>query len=292
MDAAPYLLRLALYLLLMLLFGRALYARSARSPAGVAMIVLALLLVLVDAVARLCQVLGIELRQLDADSVRWYLLALPVGAATLVRGAVLLALLGLQAVPRLPSMPRRLAMGLLAAIALASLAWNGHAAAGEGLRGQLRLGAGIAHLLAAGAWLGAIAALLQQALRPQGPSLRTRGRHLLDALQGFAVPGTLIVTTLALTGSYAYLDLGGSPTTLVATAHGRWLLLKLALVAGMLVLAALHRWRLVPALQQAVRVAWQPTPIQHLRRSLAAEAVLALLVLACVAVLGTLDPLH
>ncbi|WP_251276684.1 CopD family protein, partial [Enterobacter hormaechei] len=42
--------------------------------------------------------------------------------------------------------------------------------------------------------------------------------------------------------------LGGSIQTLTGAAHGRWLLLKLALVGGMLGLAALHRWRLVPAL--------------------------------------------
>lgn len=59
----------------------------------------------------------------------------------------------------------------------------------------------------------------------------------------------------------------------------------------MLGLAALHRWRLVPALASSIRGGWQPRPLRSLRHSLAFESVLAVLVLACVAVLGTLDPL-
>lgn len=94
-----------------------------------------------------------------------------------------------------------------------------------------------------------------------------------------------------MTGTYTYVDLGGSVQTLIGTAHGRWLLLKLALVGGMLGLAALHRWRLVPALATSIRGGWQPRPLRSLRHSLACESALALLVLACVAVLGTLDPL-
>ena len=94
-----------------------------------------------------------------------------------------------------------------------------------------------------------------------------------------------------MTGTYTYVDLGGSAQTLTGTAHGRWLLLKLALVTGMLGLAALHRWRLVPALAASIRGGWQPRPLRALRHSLACESALVLLVLACVAVLGTLDPL-
>lgn len=129
---------------------------------------------------------------------------------------------------------RRWVALVLAATALASLSWNGHAAAGDGLGGVLRQMAGIVHRLAAGAWVGAIAAILQLALRPQGLRLRERTHALWQAAHGFALPGTIIVATLAMTGTYTYVDLGGSAQTLTGTAHGRWLLLKLALVTGML----------------------------------------------------------
>ena len=200
-------------------------------------------------------------------------------------------MLPLLAVKRPVQGLRRLALLAFSAATLASLAWNGHAAAGDGLAGRLRLATGIVHLLAAGAWVGAIAAILQLALRRQGLRLRERTYELWQAAHSFAVPGTIIVAALAMTGTYTYIDLGGSVQTLTGTAHGRWLLLKLALVGGMLGLAALHRWRLVPALAVSIHGGWQPRPLRSLRHSLACESMLAVLVLACVAVLGTLDPL-
>ena len=49
--------------------------------------------------------------------------------------------------------------------ALASLAWNGHAAAGEGVAGAVRLAAGLVHLLAAGGWIAAVLMFLGMLLR-------------------------------------------------------------------------------------------------------------------------------
>lgn len=291
-EFSPYALRLALYLVLMLLFGRMLFVRPAL-PRGVAsaLTVIALVLVITDAVTRLSGVLGIAPAGIDREAVRWFLTGTPVGEAGLLRILALLAMLPLLSfAPPLQGL-RRLALLALSATALASLSWNGHGAAGDGSSGTVRLVAGIVHLLAAGAWIGAIAAILQLALRPQGLRLRERTRELWQAAHGFALPGTLIVAALAMTGTYTYIDLGGSVQTLTGTAHGRWLLLKLALVGGMLGLAALHRWRLVPALAVSIHGGWQPRPLRSLRYSLACESVLAVLVLACVAILGTLNPL-
>lgn len=291
-ELSPYALRLALYLVLMLLFGRLLFVRPALPRgAAVALAVVALILVVTDAATRLSGVLGISAVDIDGETARWFLTGTPVGKAGLLRILALLAMLPLLAVNRPVQGLRRLALLILTAVPLASLAWNGHAAAGDGFGGTLRLVAGIVHLLAAGAWVGAIAAILQLALRPQGLRLHERTRELWQAAHSFAVPGTIIVALLAMTGTYTYVDLGGSIQTLTGAAHGRWLLLKLALVGGMLGLAALHRWRLVPALASSIRGGWQPRPLRSLRHSLACESVLAVLVLACVAVLGMLDPL-
>ncbi|EMT5434629.1 copper homeostasis membrane protein CopD [Stenotrophomonas maltophilia] len=289
---SPYALRLALYLVLMLLFGRLLFVRPGL-PRGIslALAVVALILVVTDAASRLSSVLGISPVDIDGETARWFLTGTPVGEAGLLRILALLAMLPLLAVKRPVQGLRRLALLAFSAATLASLAWNGHAAAGDGLAGRLRLATGIVHLLAAGAWVGAIAAILQLALRRQGLRLRERTYELWQAAHSFAVPGTIIVAALAMTGTYTYIDLGGSVQTLTGTAHGRWLLLKLALVGGMLGLAALHRWRLVPALAVSIHGGWQPRPLRSLRHSLACESVLAVLVLACVAVLGTLDPL-
>lgn len=291
-ELSPYALRLALYLALMLLFGRMLFIRPGLPRSvSLALTVVALVLVGIDAVTRLSGVLGISPVDIDGETARWFLTGTPVGEAGLLRILALLAMLPLLAVNRPVQGLRRPALLALSAVTLASLAWNGHAAAGDGVAGRLRLAAGIVHLLAAGAWIGAIAAIVQLALRRQGLRLRERTHELWKAAHGFAVPGTIIVALLAMTGTYTYVDLGGSMQTLTGAAHGRWLLLKLALVGGMLGLAALHRWRLVPALAVSIRGGWQPRPLRSLRHSLACESVLALLVLACVAVLGTLDPL-
>lgn len=291
-ELSPYVLRLALYLVLMLLFGRILFARPALPrPVLLALLLIALLVGVTDAVTRLSSVLGLSPADIDLDMARWFLTGTPVGEAGLLRLLALLAMLPLLAFAAPLQGLRRVALLVLSGTTLASLSWNGHAAAGDGFAGTLRLVAGIVHLLAAGAWIGAIAAILQLALRPQGLRLRERTHELWQAAHRFALPGTIIVATLAMTGTYTYVDLGGSLQTLTGTAHGRWLLIKLALVGGMLGLAALHRWRLVPALATSIRVGWQPRPLRSLRHSLACESVLALLVLACVAVLGTLDPL-
>src|SRR3546814_563986 len=57
-------------------------------------------------------------------------------------------------------------LSVTAAIALATLAWTGHGAADEGLLGWVHLGADITHLLAAGIWVGALAALCLLIFRP------------------------------------------------------------------------------------------------------------------------------
>src|SRR3546814_15811165 len=58
---------------------------------------------------------------------------------------------------------------------LSSLAWSGHGAATEGGAGMVHLGADILHLLAAGAWVGALAALLLMASQIGRATCRERG---------------------------------------------------------------------------------------------------------------------
>lgn len=290
-----YALRFLLYVDLMLLFGVPLFARSQRlAPLqvwrswGLLLAIAGLVMVLLDATLRVSTLLDIAPDALGVDDLAWFIGATTAGRAALVRGAVL-ALLLLLLLPRRQHARQLLPQTALAAIALASLAWNGHAGAGDYLQGWPRLSAGIIHLLAAGAWLGAIMALLGLLRRSLQQPSGERAAALLAGLRGFALPGTVIVALLAVTGSFSYIDLGGSIASLTGTTHGRWLSFKLLLVAGMLLLAALHRWRLVPALAAALQTR-AVHPLRALRRSLALEALLALLVLACVAVLGTLDP--
>lgn len=83
---------------------------------------------------------------------------------------------------------------------------------------------------------------------------------------------------------------GASLDPLLSTPYGRLLLGKITLFGGMLVLAALNRFRLSPNLENALKTNNQVLAFLKLRQSLFIEATLATLVLAVVAWLGILSP--
>jgi copper resistance protein D len=79
-----------------------------------------------------------------------------------------------------------------------------------------------------------------------------------------------------------------SPMALLKTAYGLVLLAKIALVALMIALGALNKQVLMPRIV-ASGAAGGVAPLRH---SVAAEIALGAAVLAIVAVLGTLAPVH
>lgn len=180
------------------------------------------------------------------------------------------------------------AVALVGALAMTSFAWSGHGASGEGLAGLAQLVADVAHLLAAGLWLGALAALgadLTAARRD--PAARAA---LTGALEGFAGVGSVLVAVIVATGAintWILVTPAGAPR-LFQSAYGLVLAAKLALFAGMLACAALNRLWLTPALHGGRAVARDP--LKTLRRSLVVETACGLGVLALVAALGILPP--
>lgn len=302
--AVDYALRFIQYLDLLLLFGIPLYAWYARGalrhagldstyPPGAPLRILLLAagllgvgLLALEVVRAPAAILGLSASELVLDDFRWYLLDTAAGRATLVRLVALLLVVWTLAGHRLvrSALPVR-RVSLFAGIALATLAWNGHAAAGDGAAGSARLVAGVVHLLAAGAWLGAIAALLGLLVTRHAAA----GREAKSLLHAFALPGSLIVGLLAASGAFHYADLlGWSGTMLFEGSYGRLMALKLALFGAMLVLAALHRWWLVP------RLDWKEfgpvRPRRRLQWSIGMEGLGALLIVLIVSVLGLLSP--
>lgn len=170
-------------------------------------------------------------------------------------------------------------------VALASLAWNGHGAMDEGL---LHFLSDILHLLAAGAWLGAMLALV---LMARGLVDETRIRLLAHAVKRFEWVGAFIVVTLTVSGVVNYLFIVGPRLDdLLLGTYGMLLAVKVLLFAGMLVLAALNRFHLGPSLQQSLRDGQHAVAANALRRSVLAELAIALVIIALVAWLGTLSP--
>lgn len=186
---------------------------------------------------------------------------------------------------------RVVALSVLGAVALATLAWAGHGAMDDGVVGWLHLAADIAHLLVAGAWVGALVSLTLIA----GSASRDAGREavvlLSSAATGFARMGTLIVAVLIASGAINYtLIVGPTLSGLVDAPYGRLLLVKLALFAVMLALAAANRFRLAPALEKAERDADVVRAVSAFKRSVYFETTLVVSILGLVAWLGTLNP--
>ena len=177
---------------------------------------------------------------------------------------------------------------LAGAIALASLAWSGHGAMDEGWLRFWHFLSDILHLLAAGAWLGALLALL---LMASGRIGDTRLRLLADAVKRFEWVGALIVLTVSVTGVMNYLFIVGPRLDgVLFGTYGQLLTIKVLVFAVMLVLAALNRFHLGPSLQQSLRDGQHLIAANALRRSVVMELALALLIVALVAWLGTLSP--
>lgn len=176
---------------------------------------------------------------------------------------------------------RRLAAA--SAVLLASIALAGHSRIPGGPLGWVHVLADAAHLLAAGAWVGGLYALLL-ALR-----LRRMGRENVAAivLRGFSGMASAAVLTVALTGVLKGVLLVGSPRG-VFTPYGLVLIVKLMLFAGMAVLALRSRYETTPALE---RNPPDPAPLLgQLRRQVRLEFALGILVLAAVGLLGALEP--
>ncbi|WP_374515243.1 copper homeostasis membrane protein CopD [Brevundimonas sp.] len=211
-----------------------------------------------------------------------------LGMAMVARAAV--ALLGLVMIVAMR--PGRALWRLTVAAGLvvaASFAWTGHGAATEGPGGLLHLVADILHAVAAALWLGALAALTILLSRRAGPNDIAVHR----ALHGFAGLGTLAVVLLVLTGLVNSWFLVGPSrvASLGANAYGQLLIAKLVLFALMLALAAGNRFRLTPGLGSALSGGQDPRPaLQQLRRGVVAETLVGAVLLAAVAVMGTLAP--
>jgi copper resistance protein D len=181
---------------------------------------------------------------------------------------------------------------LASAVAMVTLAWTGHGAMDEGTPGWQHLAADIVHLLAAGAWIGALFGLILLVMRGAKRIDVTHLRLIHRALHGFGRVGPILVGTVILTGLINALFLIGPAKilSLAGDAYGRLLMAKLGLFGVMLGLASLNRFLLTPSLKRSIEGRCYGDALGLLRRSLAFESGCALAILGLVAWLGTLEP--
>jgi putative copper resistance protein D len=165
----------------------------------------------------------------------------------------------------------------LAGVGLAALAFVGHAADGEGWIGGVRLAVMTLHLIAVGAWLGALPGLYL--------ALKARDETARRLLRRFGVLGAAAVSLVLASGLASLAFVAAEAHWRLGTAYLGVLLAKLAVVVGLLIIAWVNRFRLTPRVKTDAAAA-----LAALRRSILIEQGLAVLAVAAVAVLGQLDP--
>ncbi len=296
---AIHVVRWALYTDLGFLFGAPLFAslltKSPSMPVNAralgALAVLGLALSGAGFALTVAAMSGTPVASIDTDVLKFVLTSTSVGWAFLGRMSALLAMLVILAAPGSVQPFRLMLITLLAAIAVGSLAWSGHAAASQGISSLVRLTSDIVHMLAASAWLGALVILLRQVLMTKPWEVEHRRQTAL-ILSRFSFAGSVIVITLIVTGSLnaAFIFKPSGLLLLPSTTYGQLLLIKLIAFGVMLGLAALNRFYLTPALSNSVKAGDATTAIFAVRTSIGLELALATSVLALVAWLGTLDP--
>lgn len=138
----------------------------------------------------------------------------------------------------------------------------------------------LTHVLAAGAWVGALVPvylLIRQLTEPPTKDQST-------AFQRFSIAGHGAVALTILSGLLNALLIRGQLFPIFASAYDGLLALKMGLVAAMVALALCNRYILVPQLRGKQRAALA------LRLLTGGELTLAMLVLIVVNLFSTMDP--
>jgi copper transport protein len=171
----------------------------------------------------------------------------------------------------------RLALvGIAAGVTMLLHILVGHAAGPSPLR-SVNLLVQWLHLLAVGTWIGGLVWLLA------GLRGRERPEQVAAAVR-FSKLAAPVLGLVAVTGLSRALHLAGGWQGLLDSSYGRFLDVKVALFFGLVLLGALNRYRVVPALAGGVR------RLDGLRRNVRGEVVLAACILAVTAVLSQLPP--
>ena len=176
---------------------------------------------------------------------------------------------------------------MLAAGLAGSIAWAGHATATEGIDGTVHLTGDALHLVAAGAWLGALwpLAILLGSVRRACDPLSIAIAH--QATRRFSILGMISVAVILVTGVINTYEILGTLAFSIGTDYNRLLLAKIGLFIAMLCIAAVNRQRLTPRLSSE---SGRLRAVRQLERNSLIETGLGLLILVIVAVLGRIPP--
>lgn len=216
---------------------------------------------------------------IDLDTLRAVLLESSVGTAWQAQAATAVLLL-LAFVTK--SGKSATFVAVASALSLASLALNGHASIHQGWLSAIHRGNDILHLLAGGAWLGALLPLILMLAQLEGTAHQLEARI---ALRRFSTAGHIAVALVLASGVInTFLVLGRLPTDWTSP-YQRLLAVKITAVCTMIGIAIVNRYRFVPAM-----AADAPSAIRAIRIGSILEIVAGLAVIGLVSVFGMLDP--
>src|ERR1700737_2113771 len=213
------------------------------------------------------------------------------GKVSIARFLLVMIILGRAAIRvTLPTQyPDRLTVALSAAL-LASLAGVVHTLIHEGITWVIHISADGLHLLAAGAWLGGLVSLFYLVARAVRAFSPDDEAEACNAAMRFSGMGYIAVATLIGSGLINSWFLVGSFGNL-GTPYGQLLVVKAILFAGMLGLATLNRFFLVPRLIKANENGEHAAAVlMRLRRHILGEQALGIMVILMVSAVGTMEP--
>jgi putative copper export protein len=209
-----------------------------------------------------------------------------------VFGARTVALVSLALSSRSSSRSMRTLSFLAASGVAATVALSGHAADWGDLRPIAS--SDWLHIVASAVWIGGLVSLC--VVFPRGSEEPYDARFLAQVALRFSRLAGVCVPVVVATGIANLLAQVQAVSALWHTTYGEVLTAKLLLVAGLVALGAINRYRVVPRL---VREAETPhdarrsdpvSPIRGFARYVAAEVALAAFVFACTSLLGQLGP--
>jgi putative copper resistance protein D len=172
---------------------------------------------------------------------------------------------------------------LLAALLMGSLAWSGHAGGTPGSAGVIHRGNDFLHLVAAAAWLGGLLPLVLILRLVRGSADPGVAKIAQTATLRFSMLGLVAVATILITGVVNTWALVGDGRAFIETQYGELLLVKVALFAVMVGIAAVNRLKLARMLPDA-------NAFRSLSRNALVEFALGLIIIAIVGALGVLPP--
>lgn len=200
--------------------------------------------------------------------------------------------------PHTYKQPLERAALLLAVLALLSFAWSFAILGHTSVLSLLEKLAITLHLMAVSFWIGALYPLYalcgvskekdteasRQGIEPDQGDDSDRA-VLATLMHQFGQLGWVFIGVLAVTGVYLIVTLVGSWSGMLGSDYGRLLIIKLALVLGLLSLGAFNKFRLVPGLRDP---STYTRTVTRLQRTVILEMALAVLVLLVTASFTTL----